>query len=1490
METFVTKAFDYLKGQSLQVAVVFTAVLMLTWLLRNRSAHIRYLLWLVVAVKCLTPPMVIFSVPILPNDAPTMMEMPTTVEISRSLEQINTAPVAQTPVEPRIIQIEPEVQQPSAAGRLSLTPTEMVLCIWAAGAAGYLLWAGTKAIRLQRRLGKIRRPLPREMAEEIEELRRLWNRENGFAVWLLDKISQPFVWGLWWGAIYLPGRVQSIQSDRQKAVVMHEMAHVIRLDAFVNLIQILIQGVFWFHPLVWLANRFIRQEREKCCDETAIVRLNTQPKEYGSAIIETLVQEYHNAIPIPSLAVAGPVKNIEDRIKTIMQPGRRFFRRPSMIALLVIGVLAALVVPTTIALTQRNTPPNHTVGGMVADAVTGKPIAGAIVFDDGYNGNKARTTTGADGKFELKTWNEEHFISARAEGYESHKQLLKTFPFANNKNFNFQLRKILSDTSSAAGMTNSPFAAALPDGKKWAFGLTVIDKQTGKPLPGVQLELSADGPKSKAVTGQDGKYTVQFDKMPSYYFGIRAEKKDFVPIRVNWRKPPFPDDYTLALELGTSIGGIIRDEQGSPIEGVTVYLLVPDGNEEERPAIWDYEVKTDSKGRWRCDIMPARLDDVRIRLAHPDFINDDVYGTTPKPHMERLRDMTGVMIMKKGIPVAGKVLDADGKPVRKVSVIQGSDRWGAHYPSATTDDQGSFKFNNAKPGPMILTVQAAGFAPDLKEITVSKAMPPVEFRLQSGNTIKGRIVNALGNPVAGAFVAADTWRGHRSIEWRVNTDKEGRFQWNEAPSDEVLFDMGKRGFTCIRHYAMTPSKEDYLLTLHNALKISGKVVDAETGEPVKQFQVQSGIDWGTDRPVSWDPRDMKIFKNGIYEMIFDEPQQGYLIQINAGGYQSAVSRRFKTEEGDIAFDFKLTKQDWPGGIIKLPDGTPVAGAKVILGTSSQPLFIENGRNIQTSFSPFVETNAEGRFSFPPRTERYLLVVLHDRGCAEVSDKQLETSSLITLQPWGRMEGTLRIGSRPGNNENVAIWAESSSRTSGEPRAFYQWETTTDSNGHFALERLKAGSVKVGRRIKTSDRRASSSYGASVEVKSGETAEVSIGGTGRPIIGRVALPADYNQPVDWSDAEASIRTKNENTIKEDLLRLYQLLFSEQAVGKNFCSYAVIIGPDGSFRAEDVPEGEYEISISLYEPLPAKSGVSESIASLHKELKIAAMPGGRSDEPLDVGTLVLKVHNSPKSGQKTEAKIKTQRSVGIGMTDPNQVQIAVEARFMFMDAITIAQAGLKEDPAVGVFITAPVDSKAVMQLLEKKPLILSNTPAVNTFDDSKAKFIQELFRQSKNVKQLTAPKVTVKNKESADLNIMRPVTYLDTQNNQKSIEKGFLLEVLPEITEDGNSVRLAFRLLITNLVEPQDGKPLPSVPVVNVTEIQYASVIPDQQTLWLVGPEGIFEPSLSPDEKTVANRQRLLILIKPTIIKSEEQANSLQSSGMDGIFGGTVTQSN
>jgi len=179
----------------------------------------------------------------------------------------------------------------------------------------------------------------------------------------------------------------------------------------------------------------------------------------------------------------------------------------------------------------------------------------------------------------------------------------------------------------------------------------VVDRLTAEPIAGVELHITVDGEESNDVTDEQGQCRIQFGKKQPNFVRIDVHKEGFVSMRVQFRKDEpalgIPKDYRLALQPGTSIGGFIQNEQGEPIEGATVYLLMPGSDESQTQYIWiwDHKVQTDAIGFWRCDIVPAKLDDIWIRLGHPEYIDDEVYGTTAKPSVEALRDMSGVMVL-----------------------------------------------------------------------------------------------------------------------------------------------------------------------------------------------------------------------------------------------------------------------------------------------------------------------------------------------------------------------------------------------------------------------------------------------------------------------------------------------------------------------------------------------------------------------------------------------------------------------------------------------------------------------------------------------------------------------------------------------------------------------------------------------------------------------------------------------------------------------------
>ncbi|MCP4452656.1 MAG: hypothetical protein GY809_14435, partial [Planctomycetes bacterium] len=222
-----------------------------------------------------------------------------------------------------------------------------VSLLWLAGCVLFFVLAVGKALRIAVKLRQQRMPLAAQQQATVQALAAMLGYKRPIRVWRVNGLAQPFVWGLPRGAIYVPSALWTQYTEsRIRCALAHELNHVMRWDASINALQILAQAVFWFHPLVWWTNRRLRHEREKCCDEAAIAMLSTTSDEYGQAIVETLAVSRHGSSIQGSLAIAGPLKSIEERLRSIMKPNKQFHKRASLINVLGIGLIGLVLVPT----------------------------------------------------------------------------------------------------------------------------------------------------------------------------------------------------------------------------------------------------------------------------------------------------------------------------------------------------------------------------------------------------------------------------------------------------------------------------------------------------------------------------------------------------------------------------------------------------------------------------------------------------------------------------------------------------------------------------------------------------------------------------------------------------------------------------------------------------------------------------------------------------------------------------------------------------------------------------------------------------------------------------------------------------------------------------------------------------------------------------------------------------------------------------------------
>jgi ankyrin repeat protein/beta-lactamase regulating signal transducer with metallopeptidase domain len=346
MYTYTNQIASYLLAQSWQIAVLASIVGLISLALRNRSAHIRYLLWLIVLAKCLVPPYLTIPLAVLPQRAFTEQSKDL-VSPEMTVRDIVAADTVDA------MKVEQVLETPQSKSSVP-NAREAIFVTWLVGVLLFLLWVCTRAVRYTLWLRRRRTPLPLTMHQSFQELFAGFRLKKLPRIWLINDIAQPFVWGLLRGSVYIPADFVDLDnSQRHRSILAHELSHTVRFDAGINMLQVLAQAIYWFHPFVWWMNRKIRQEREKSCDEMAIAHLSEPPERYTNAIVDALIAERGSTRPVPSLAIVGSIKDIEERIKSMLRPGKKFQRHPSLAVTTIVALITLLVVSITVVVTAK---------------------------------------------------------------------------------------------------------------------------------------------------------------------------------------------------------------------------------------------------------------------------------------------------------------------------------------------------------------------------------------------------------------------------------------------------------------------------------------------------------------------------------------------------------------------------------------------------------------------------------------------------------------------------------------------------------------------------------------------------------------------------------------------------------------------------------------------------------------------------------------------------------------------------------------------------------------------------------------------------------------------------------------------------------------------------------------------------------------------------------------------------------------------------------
>lgn len=348
-------------SQAWQVTALIVVVLIATRLLAKNRPHLAYALWLVVLVKCVTPPFVSS-----PSGAFSWIERAVAYEATATWEVEPVSDESRIGIDFDFAEIPDaapgdvelhmqayefpidavDIERPADSTDEGTSSLLFVcICIWAVGAALALLVNGLRWLNC---LWKLRRTESID-APELQTLlvklaRELKVRRRVRLLVTTSRIG-PAVIGLLRPLIVLPEVVVSRKRPEDlEAILAHELIHVRRGDLWLGMLQVCAKAAWWFYPLVWWVSRLSTREAERCCDEEVIGELGCDPKRYARSLLEVL--ELKKTLqPIPAFPGMKPVEVTSQRLERIMKLGQGCHKRSPRWCWAIMLLFAAAALP-----------------------------------------------------------------------------------------------------------------------------------------------------------------------------------------------------------------------------------------------------------------------------------------------------------------------------------------------------------------------------------------------------------------------------------------------------------------------------------------------------------------------------------------------------------------------------------------------------------------------------------------------------------------------------------------------------------------------------------------------------------------------------------------------------------------------------------------------------------------------------------------------------------------------------------------------------------------------------------------------------------------------------------------------------------------------------------------------------------------------------------------------------------------------------------------
>lgn len=745
-----------------------------------------------------------------------------------------------------------------------------------------------------------------------------------------------------------------------------------------------------------------------------------------------------------------------------------------------------------------------------------------------------------------------------------------------------------------------------------SVGVRVVELGSGgKGVEGVQVGVAVPNLPARlhGVTDQDGRVRVEGAVSEDGEVVVEALKAGWVGVSRFYvpegvvgggavtQPATMPSEIVVEMERGETLSGRVVDGEGKAVEGAEV-VIEPSKSYGKGTWAWADRVKTDAEGKWVAREVPTESAEMYVGVYWVMGLPGDFYDSQKAGSADEVRKWGARLVVERGVEVTGVVTEADGKAAAGAELVVG--RWG---PSGSgirpigVDGEGRYRVGILPGKQVTVTFRAPGCVPEMRTLTAGSGQ--VDVALAAAKPLVVKVVDGEGRRIRAARAEVTGWGKVQMFQELSEEMAEGagtgRFVWKDSPG-EVQVAAWAPGY--VSAGATVEAGTEKVIALVKQPTIRGKVVDKATGKAVTDFRVEEGIVWEKGGPVVWQgglDREIKKVGEGVFAYRPQNAFAGLAFRVIAPGYLPCAGEAFVVDGKDRELVFRLEAGKGVEGKVVDGAGKALEGVKVYV--TGEHLLVENGRGRLGEAA--ATTDERGGFSFfPPEGRGYVVLVADEGGIGWVESGEMKEREALTVvrEAWGRVEGEVLFERKPAP-EGTVVEVVCAARERKMELLTVAAKARTDKAGHFEMERVLPGGQTIGREVKEGASMTAYADATPMQVVGGKTSHVRMGGEGRAVAGKVAMPAGLKGVRGewlWTTLETDLDgpedvmpagVKAGGPAAQQAWRAAWLMTEAGVawmVGKDAVKkYPVAVGADGTFRAENVGAGRYRFRGRYFE---------------------------------------------------------------------------------------------------------------------------------------------------------------------------------------------------------------------------------------------------------------------------------------------------------------------